>query len=236
MDELPPGWKRVEDATSGKVHYLTRHPVVKIERAAQLEMYHKKGRYKEMDVIKLNFGSKKRSKKYSFIESSASEEKECKKIKKPDFSNKDDIGIAFNEIAEETLMETDDTSSSMLKDVSSSVASRLIFEKNKLDKAVSKLTLNPELTVDHGVELNKAAMMMNALRLKEYDGQHKEGNLELLKVNIAGSSSFEDVVLALQQCSEIMCLISKIEHSKVLEELIRIREDFKSIRIWYVNE
>ena len=236
MDELPPGWKRVEDATSGKIHYLTRHPEVKIERASQLEVYHKKGRYKEMDVMKLNFGSKKRAKSYSLIESSASEDIVCKKIKKPDIPNKAEIGIAFNEIAEEILMETDNTTSSMRKDVSLSIESRLTFERNKLDKAVSKLTINPELTVDHGVELNKAAMMMNALRLQEYDGQLKEGNLELLKLNIGGSSSFEDVALALQKCPEIMCLISKIEHSKVLEELIRIREDFKSIRNWYVNE
>ena len=65
--QLPTGWERVED-DSGKVIYLSRHPQVKITKKYQLEDYHRKGRYKEMSLSDLDFGTKKRKKKFSFVQ------------------------------------------------------------------------------------------------------------------------------------------------------------------------
>ena len=64
-NKIPEGWKRVEDE-AGHAHYLTRHPQVKISKRSQLENYHRKRRYLEMSLDDLDFGSKRRSKKYSY--------------------------------------------------------------------------------------------------------------------------------------------------------------------------
>ena len=64
---LPPGWRRLEDE-AGLVYYITRKPEVKISRRSHLESYHRKQRYLEMALDDLDFGTKKRSKKYSMME------------------------------------------------------------------------------------------------------------------------------------------------------------------------
>ena len=65
--QLPDGWKRLEDDT-GSTFYLTRHPEVKISKRCQLESYQKKGRYLEMNLGDLDFGTKRRSRKYSAVQ------------------------------------------------------------------------------------------------------------------------------------------------------------------------
>ena len=65
--QLPDGWKRLEDDT-GSTFYLTRHPEVKISKRCQLESYQKKGRYLEMNLADLDFGTKRRSRKYSAVQ------------------------------------------------------------------------------------------------------------------------------------------------------------------------
>ena len=65
--QLPEGWQRREDE-AGLVFYLTRHPQVKISKRCHLESYHRKGRYKEMKLSDLDFGVKKRAKKYSLVQ------------------------------------------------------------------------------------------------------------------------------------------------------------------------
>ena len=65
--QLPEGWQRMEDE-AGLVFYLTRHPQVKISKRCHLESYHRKGRYKEMKLSDLDFGVKKRAKKYSLVQ------------------------------------------------------------------------------------------------------------------------------------------------------------------------
>ena len=66
MDQkLPAGWKRVEDE-AGLVYYVTRAPEVKITKRCQLETYHRKGRYLEMELSDLDFGKKRRMKKFSY--------------------------------------------------------------------------------------------------------------------------------------------------------------------------
>jgi hypothetical protein len=71
--DLPEGWKRIEDE-SGQVYYLTRQPQVKITKRSQLDAYHRKGRYLEMSLMNLNFGKKRRLKKYSCAETLESSE------------------------------------------------------------------------------------------------------------------------------------------------------------------
>ena len=65
--QLPDGWKRLED-DSGSTFYLTRHPEVKISKRCQLESYQERGRYLEMNVEDLDFGTKRRSRKYSAVQ------------------------------------------------------------------------------------------------------------------------------------------------------------------------
>ena len=66
---------------SGLAYYLTRHPEVKISRRSQLENFHKKVRYMEMNLEDLDFGTKRRLKKYSFTEKSS-----VKRQKLPDIN------------------------------------------------------------------------------------------------------------------------------------------------------
>ena len=69
-NSIPPlseGWRRVP-AGSGKFFYLTRHPQVKIVLRSQLVDYQKKGRYLEMNVDELDFGTKTRAKRYAVAE------------------------------------------------------------------------------------------------------------------------------------------------------------------------
>ena len=65
--KLPDGWKRCED-DSGQVYFLTRHPQVKITKRCTLEEFHRKGRYWEMKLEDLDFGKKKRMKKFEYTE------------------------------------------------------------------------------------------------------------------------------------------------------------------------
>ena len=61
---LPEGWHRTSE-DNGRFYYLTRHPQVKIARRSQLESYHLRGKYLEMRLADLNFGTVTRAKKYS---------------------------------------------------------------------------------------------------------------------------------------------------------------------------
>ena len=63
---LPEGWKRVPTG-SGKFFYLTRRPEVKIVTKSQLESYHLKRRYLEMEVADLDFGTKARTKSMQLL-------------------------------------------------------------------------------------------------------------------------------------------------------------------------
>ena len=66
-ESLPCGWRREE---SGKYHYLSRNPQVKIVKKCQLESFHRAGRYLEMSVSSLDFGTKTRTRKFSVVKGS----------------------------------------------------------------------------------------------------------------------------------------------------------------------
>ena len=62
---LPEGWKRVPTG-SGKFFYLSESEV-KIVTESQLESYHLKRRYLEMEVADLDFGTKARTKSMQLL-------------------------------------------------------------------------------------------------------------------------------------------------------------------------
>ena len=64
--DLPDGWKRVEDE-KGAIFYLTPPPQVKITKRSQLVNYHQRSRYLEMDPESLDFGKRRRVHAYSCV-------------------------------------------------------------------------------------------------------------------------------------------------------------------------
>ena len=170
---LPVGWKRVK-GESGKVFYLTRHPQVKIVSKTQLEGLHQGGRFLEMKSEDLNFGTKKRAKKYAaagrFYKASFGSPKKQKVMENKEMTC-DEHFIEDEEInwskTNEELDQEEVTLGSIAKEVlkvdnknqvlkvkkcapyESALHSRkknlkLENEKIKIEQAVRKLTLNDE--------------------------------------------------------------------------------------------
>ena len=141
-NSLPIGWKRLEDDT-GQVHYLTRHPVVKISKRYQLEDYHRKGRYKEMNVDDLDFGIKKRCKKFSYTnEKATKDEKETSTASNVGKIEDPAVGV-FEEVAasrRDDLLKTD---------------KELRVDISFLRQATGELVCHVEIEDDHNDNVNR---------------------------------------------------------------------------------
>ena len=185
MDKLPPGWRRVEDEKSGKVHYVTRHPEVKIRRTSDLKAYHLKGRYQEMELSNLDFGSKKRSKKYTYSEESKSVDMGVKKLKNMECKYEAENAFQLQVSADEGMEMEDIQTALECEYTSKKVSTHVAYERKKLEKAVSKLTINSENVVDHELVLQEAAKKMSAIQLEDYKGPCRSENLQELIENIA---------------------------------------------------
>ena len=286
-NSLPSGWKRLED-DAGQVHYLTRHPVVKISKRYQLEDYHRKGRYKEMNVDDLDFGIKKRCKKFSFTNEKATKDvKETStasnvgKMEDPavgEFeevaaSGRDDlfktdkekeelkVDISFLRQATGELVchvEIEDDHNENVNKVKSSNVEYLLendqedemvdrsedFEGNlilkprtsdearreahleneteKLEKAVKKLTLKGEEAVEHKDALVEAAKNLKDVRMKTEQFDLQNIDIKNVKTQVASVATAEDLLKVINKNSDLKQIITSIEHSKILEQLLKI--------------
>ena len=298
---LPEGWKKIED-NSGQIYYLTRHPQVKISKRCQLENYHRRGRYLEMRLSDLDFGTKRRSKKYSYSESFESKEvldleqdigkrqrierevlKGCSskdeeadsraEFRNPSKENEiDESNPEFEMCCEDSILERSeparefapsvvqestnfepidqiwhwrDDASKEKHDVESvdkiDLANveeheggeknstqekrkevHLNNERKKLEKAVNKLTLKRENVVDHKKALVETAKLLSDARKCSEHLDLENVNLENIKSRILTSKNAEELIQILNGCSELQLRLSSMEHSKILEQMLRI--------------
>ena len=93
-------------------------------------------------------------------------------------------------------------------------------EQRKLEEAVKKLTLTKNNAVDHKEALVEAAKSLSDLRKNA--GYLAPVGFEDLKSQISSSETPEDLVQILNSSSEVQQLITSNEHSKILEQLLRI--------------
>ena len=99
---------------------------------------------------------------------------------------------------------------------------KLESEKEKLVKAVSKLTLNPHHKTDHRSDLVNSAKLLNDARNKLDDNDIEDVDLERFKSNIRGARNIPEVLQSLKAFPQLQIQISELEQSKLLEQLLRI--------------
>ena len=223
--KLPDGWKRCED-DSGQVYFLTRHPQVKITKRCTLEEYHRKGRYWEMKLDDLDFGRKKRTKKFAYTDDA----KKYKENNKPDFPTKvveelpellepdyelenveelDNVFMTKNGVEQEEVFEERDKKEMILS-----------AARKKLESAVKKLTINDENPVNHKQALLDTVKLLNKKRMKSEDVDWSE--MKILKRKIDASTSVDDLILVLTGSPLIKDKLSSVAHSKILEQMLSI--------------
>ena len=254
-DRLPDGWKRIEDP-SGPVYYLTRHPQVKITKRCQLEKYHGRGRYQEMNLVNLDFGTKRRAKKFSYEEfaSDIEDEFSVKRPKLPDNVATSGAPSLHCDETESTIGSKLDSNNSVgdnpewnwrkkpdLQDLDSDnedknkddfmksgrmetekKEARLDCERAKLEKAVNKLTLDRKDTIDHHEALTDAADSLNKVRNSFANLDLNSTAMNNLKSRISASQNSEEMVHCVRSNPELKQMISNIEHSMILEQLLKI--------------
>ena len=278
--ELPEGWRRIQEE-SGQVHYLTRNPQVRITKSCQLKDYHKKGRYLEMSVSDLDFGRKRRSKKFSSTETSSSGSS-SKKLKfvpenpmkegflesyhfdswwpprledsepEEDFNVEESVSgdqseqlvtstdtesgsrfwqwrdtntvektfVSSDEVTEE-LDRREELTPKLKSEEDKKKENHLNVERKKLENAVKHLTLNRDDPINHKQSLLDTAKLLNNKRMN-LEVDHQDFSLENLKLKISACKSAEELILILTGSSFIQEKLSAIEHSKILEQMLKM--------------
>ena len=225
-----------------------------------MESYHRKQRYLEMELNDLDFGTKKRSKKYSFmeVESKKIDSKKAKLEESVDGEESDESSAATCNIVlqvegegyknltdfesgtgtwqyrDAAVVNESDNLEEMERaaldiDVGEKLEEKrgdqrrkafLESEQLKLEQSVKKLTIDNKNKVDHREALDNAAKNLNVARrtVAEKDGV----NLENLKARISSSSTTEEFLKIVSRSTEIQRIITNIEHSKILEQLMSI--------------
>ena len=236
---LPDGWERIPDG-SGKFYYLTRRPQVKIVLKSQLQSYHDKGRYLEMLVSDLDFGTKTRTKRYAvaggasvvrqppmdsakrksnrgdeesrFVEDSVSIEEPDEMTKRETEIEMDNI-VPFDMEYEEDIERQNHTTKK---------ESKLDKERMRLENAVRKLTLNPDKKVDHESDLKESAQLLNEARNMLDNTNIETVDLDAFKASLLASRNIQEVLQSLKSCPQLQLKISSLEQSKLLEQMLKI--------------
>ena len=272
---------------NGLFYYLTRHPEVKITKRNQLEQYHRKGRYKEMEVAALDFGSKQRSKNYSAVQQNEEDNdpidetheeneaymilgdfefmnppklyqqnvhagiedvvpvREVEEVKERIESGlKRTVGVDGDVVGEYGVNEkyTGDQRMSFdaignndektgkhegrneehMRKVKKKKETHLDNERIKLERAVQKLTLEREDSIDHGEAVKETARCLNEVRNGLEKINLSEIELADIKSRINRSSSADEIVMIINSCTELKRKFSNVEHSRILEQLLKI--------------
>ena len=243
--ELPEGWRRVEEE-SGQVYYLSRQPQVKISKRSQLEGYHKKGRYTEMSLEKLNFGKKRRVKKYSYSKSEGpgeygsteSDDKGTKEIETDVLNDLREVKGKGSTVPAKKLLpsqdctgNTDDIMMEVLesdgeylpkKNILDKKTQQLNAERVRLEKAVRKLTLNDSIAINHKVSLLETAKILNDRRRSLVDIGDDDLNFVNLKSRIDATENWDELIRILNANCLIQKRLGGIAQSKMLEQLLKI--------------
>ena len=102
-------------------------------------------------------------------------------------------------------------------------AIRLEGERRKLEQAVKKLTLlDNKNEVDHQEALANTAQSLNHVRNAVEDLDLSEVELNNLKLKISVTEDPEEMIQILRSNSKLKMMISDIDHSSILEQLLRV--------------
>ena len=213
---------------------------MKIVLKSQLQNYHQNGRYLEMDVSALDFGTRARIKKYK-VSGDISEDqpclgavkksKPCELFKTFEYEVTDEPEEPPNRYEltdidmEEEQGSVDDKEfrERKAKELQKEKKNlKLETEKRRLEDAVRKLTLNPEEEVDHKRDLMKSAQLLNEARISFDQSDIETIDFNAFKSQLLSSSNIQDVLKSLKNCPEIQVKITDLEQSKLLEQLLRI--------------
>ena len=231
---LPDGWRRIyEGPESGKFHYLTRAPQVKIRRRSELEAYQRGGRYLEMKVSDLNFGTKVRNRKYAVAggdQSQVAMEEEKQLLdsidKNVETASRNEWSFVGEEKEDSTNVAIEENMMFGKECVEGNAIDKkdlkLENERRKLEKAVQKLTLNKTEEIDHQKDLEDSAKLLNAAR-STFDRTDVEiENFSSLRAKLASSRNIQDILGTIRSCPELQFTLSEMEQSKILEQLLRV--------------
>ena len=228
IELLPTGWRRVRE-DSGRYHYLTRQPQVKIVKKSQLESFHLYGRYLEMSTASLDFGTKTRGKKFSVVK-----DLEGQRVPVPGdvvegfemrYQGVEGVGMIPEGLPTEKTVE-DMEGEEVVKDVhipeeSGIKQTKLEREQLRIEKAVKNLTLDSNHQVDHKSDLKNCAKLLNGVRTG-FNHLNVETNLDDLKSQIKASESVDEVLNTCRSFPEIRIKMSDLEQSKILEQFLRL--------------
>ena len=95
-------------------------------------------------------------------------------------------------------------------------------EREKLETAVQKLTLNPDKKVDHQEELSESALLLNEARNMLENTDIETVDLDTFKSNIMAARNTEEVLQSLKSYPQLQLQMANLEQSKLLEQLLRI--------------
>ena len=241
---LPEGWRRVPCPNGSKFYYITRPPPVKIVLKSQLENYHKKGKYLEMPVHELDFGTKVRNKKYSVVESLTT--KTDMEVDGRYEVDKDDLEASYDEnegafmnnyvdesevsaggamnvyLEENNNVEEDGSRETANEEVKTKRDVKLENERRRMENAVEKLTLNPDKKVDHRGNLAQSAKILNESRKSNGGGDIETFDFVSFKSSLLASQNIEQVLRSLKTCPQLQFKITNLEQSKLLEQLLNM--------------
>ena len=246
--QLPEGWRRIVD-DSGQVSYMTRAPMVKITKKYQLDSYHKKGRYKEMRSEDLDFGKRRREKKYhstndvqsqNVVNGGDQKQKEMESESDQDVlmveelgpkvddskqndSNMDESQGFFSDASREIIDEILDEDEIKLKQVENlKKTCKLTAERIKIENAVEKLTLKNEEPFDHKKVLLETAQKLNDRRRCQETNDFDLLNFAELKEKIGETKHCEELIFILNSNTLIQRRLSMISQSRILEQMLKI--------------
>ena len=236
--KLPDGWKRCEDE-SGQVYYLTRHPQVKITKRCTLEEYHRKGRYWEMKLEDLDFGRKKRTKKFAYTEYTKKSKQNNKPVNNPSevVEQLPQLLEPEYELENKEELEYEANINMIVDNDGTNIAIKQVEQPDRDWKQVSFADMNNVLMSENGVEevgevseeRVKKEMILRAERKKlesavkkltindETPVNHKQALLDTVKLLNKKRMKSEDVDLA-----EMKILKKKVDASTSIDDLILV--------------
>ena len=224
-EKLPPGWA-TEYQNQRKI-YLTPAPRrIKIDCRAKLIELQRHGRFKEMKVNDLSFGTKRKRKVKSFdLESSAGQSNALiEDLSDPNMDKVREEAVETVsgeelEVRENEAVET--VSGEELElDFENKNCRKLKREQSDLADSVRKLTKDSSKTLDHKALLEESARKLNELRLKTVEQLCP--NIAELKSSLLDCKREEDVAKIVWSSPSIQKRLASLFNSKLLEQVLSL--------------
>ena len=220
-ENLPPGWSA--SYSGERKIYLTPSPKsIKIDCKAKLLEYQRRGRFLDVNVEDLRFGSKRK-----------------RKVKSFDYTNEDtgvdvDLTIEKKEV-ENGLGGKEELEDKVEKEVSEELygfetleledkeVTKLKKEQMNLSESVMKLTKDSSKKLDHKALLEETARKLNELRLKtQHQGALSNSEMEKLKSSLLNCKSEEDIASIVWSAPSVKARLASLNRSRLLEQVLAL--------------